>query len=246
MRLPLGYRTARRVIELGRAAFFGIGDADLPKNRSAQLQADDRTPQFGFVGSRYSPARILLFGINPGNGSETEMRSASDARMMPALARFAADPSPEHFVAAQRAYQAECTGWRTWRHCARILEAVGLEIEQIAYSNCLPWRSDHETRFSRDIATRAATLYAIPLVEELKPRLIVAISKRAERILSLGGRPTSNVVIWNAAHALTDRVREERDQAIAAIQSHLARPWQSPIINGASPTESVRPRRDTR
>ncbi len=127
MTLPLGYRTARRVVELGRAAFFGSDDADLPNNRSAQLQADDRTPQFGFVGANYSTVRVLLFGINPGNGPESEHRSATDARMMPALECFAADPTPEHFVAAQRAYQTECTGWRTWRHCARILEAVGLE-----------------------------------------------------------------------------------------------------------------------
>jgi hypothetical protein len=67
---------------------------------------------------------------------------------MPILVRFAQDPSPEHFLQAQRAYEAECKTWPIWRrHCAEITGAGKLALDEIAYSNCLPWRTDSQSKF---------------------------------------------------------------------------------------------------
>lgn len=222
MTLPLGYRTARSVIELGRAAFFGTAEADLPESRSPLLQADDRKPQFGFVGSNYPSVRVLLFGINPGNGPATGTRTAADARMMPALAEFAADPTPERFVAAQRAYRTECVTWPVWRrHCAEVIGAGKLSLDDIAYGNCLPWRTASNSAFSDAVAERAATLYARPLIAELQPKIVIALGKKAAEILRTTEGAPPDLIVWNRAQAATAAVIAERAATAAAIFARL-------------------------
>ena len=219
---PPGYRSAVSVVAAGRAAFFGELEADLPANRSALLRADDLTPQFGYVGAHFSGPRALLFGINPGNGPETVSRSATDARMMPALVAFSADPTPVTFVAAQAAYRAECQTWHVWkRHCSEILGAGRLSFDDIAYSNCLPWRTGSNSAFSESVAKKAAVLYAYPLIDELKPSVTIAVGKRAAEILHLGGRPPPGLIVWNRAQAATDAVREERAEAAREIFARI-------------------------
>lgn len=221
---PLGYVAAGCVLKAGRAAFFGALDADLPSNRSPQLRQDDLTPQFGYVGSGYRATRVLLLGINPGNGTETVRRSATDERMMPALIAFAADPTPDRFAIAQRAYQAECAGWHVWkRHCSEAIGAGRLSLDEIAYSNCLPWRSGSNSAFSDHVAERAAMLYAYPLIEELKPSVVVALGKRAAEILQIGGKPPPNLITWNRAQAATSTVLRDRAEAGAMILATIGR-----------------------
>lgn len=221
---PLGYETACRILAIGRAAFFGTHDADLPAHRSPLLRKDDLTPQFGYVGAHFTEFRVLLLGINPGNGPETVDRSPSDARMMPALARFAELPTPENFLAAQRAYQAECSTWPVWRrHCAEITGAGRLSLDEIAYSNCLPWRTGSNSAFSDDVAERAATLYALPLIDELRPSVTVCLGKKAAEILERGRRTIPNMIVWNRAQAATPNVLIDRQRAAEQIFAILGR-----------------------
>jgi hypothetical protein len=131
----LGFESARRVIQLGRAGFFPLEKPDLPVGRSATISADDQIPQFGYVGRGYSTTRIILLGINPGNG-HNQMRSQADARMMPALYRFAENPTEANYAQATQAYLAECQTWPVWkRHCAEVIGAGKLALGEIAYSN---------------------------------------------------------------------------------------------------------------
>jgi hypothetical protein len=221
---PLGFRTATAVLKIGRSAFFGGTDIDLPLNRSTLLRGDDLTPQFGYVGSRYNETRLLLLGINPGNGKQTEVRSATDERMMPMLIQFASNPTPGNFAVAQAAYQAECETWHVWRrHCKDVIGAGKLSLDQVAYSNSLPWRTGSESRFDDAVAERAAILYAIPLIEELKPRLIVAMGKRAAEVLHAAGGVLPKIIVWNRAQAATDSVLRERASAAAKVFAALDR-----------------------
>jgi hypothetical protein len=216
--MPLGYRTARSVLSLGRAALFGNELTDIPSNRSPLLQRDDLTPQFGYVGQRYARKRVLLLGINPGNGPDNLNRSAVDARMIPILVRFAQDPSPEHFLQAQRAYEAECKTWPIWRrHCAEITGAGKLALDEIAYSNCLPWRTDSQSKFDDHVAERAASLYARPLIEELQPSAVICVGKRASSIVRMAGEALPPVIVWNRAQAATAAVLAERRRAAAEV-----------------------------
>jgi uracil-DNA glycosylase len=215
----LGFATAKRVDELGRHAFFSEQNTDLPLGRSLILQGDDLAPQFGFVGARYPSARILLIGINPGNGGNNTNRIAEDSRMMPAILRFARTPTEQNFVEATRAYMNECQSWKVWkRYCSEVIGAGKLSFDEIAYSNCLPWRTHSKSGFSDTVARKAATLYVRPFIEELRPSLIVAMGKeRVPAILQMTGLSLPPVIPWNRSQAATAAAKHERDNAAAKI-----------------------------
>jgi hypothetical protein len=221
---PLGYRAACAVLKAGRTAFFKDADRDLPINRSDLLRQDDLTPQFGFVGRAYTKTRVLLLGINPGNGRETNTRTATDERMMPSLIRFARDPSPTNFTVAQGAYQAECANWHIWRrHCAEITGAGKLSLDDIAYSNSLPWRTGSESNFDESVAERAATLYAHPLIDELNPAIVICLGKRAAEIVRIGNPKIPHLIVWNRAQAATPSVLLDRKRAAEEVFTVLGR-----------------------
>lgn len=215
----LGFATAKHVVELGRNAFFSAQEPDLPDRRSMLLRGDDMAPQFGYVGARYPSTRILLMGTNPGNGGNNDRRIAEDERMMPSVRRFAESPTEENFVAAARACKSEVERWRIWKvHCAEVIGAGKLTLDEIAYSNCLPWRTASKSAFSDDVARKAAELYARPLIEELQPCLIVAMGKkRVAPILRMTGLSLPTLIVWNCSQAPTKAAIRERAQAAAQI-----------------------------
>lgn len=221
--LPLGYLAAKHVLELGRSAFFGWANGDLPQHRSDEISQYDKTPQFGYVGARYRETRVLLMGINPGNGP-SDFPTSSDRQLMPALVKFAQQRSPESFIEAQRAYQSVCRGWDIWkRHCSKVIAAGRLSVDKIAYSNCLPWRTESESGFSGAVAERAAKLYAYPLIEEVEPHVIIAMGKRAAEVLGLCERSLPPVIPWNCSRAATLKVVQERSDTAARISAMLKR-----------------------
>ena len=222
--MQLGYKSAQRVVrDYRREAFFGGIDIDFPKNRPLELRDDDLTPQLGYVGECYSETRVLILGINPGNGPD--VRSKADEQMMPALISFANNPSQERFDQAQKAYKAVCVTWPVWwrRRCSEVIGAGKLELEEVAYSNCLPWRTESGTAFTPSVQEKAAKLYAYPLIEELQPKLIIALGKCATKILRLAGQELPLLITWNCAQAATPAVLEERAKAAAEILTVLGR-----------------------
>lgn len=219
---PLGYAAAKYVVELGRAAFFGSHSFDLPENRSQLIAQNDLVPQFGYVGAQFQSHRVILLGINSGNGHD-EKQSEGDKAMMPALRSFASRPSPESFIKAQSAYRAVCQSWPMWgNHCSGLLADVGLSIDHIAYSNCLPWRTASQSAFGETVAERAAMLYALPFVEELKPKVIVALGKKAAAILAYSPVTLPPIVTWNRARAPAESVVRERREATEQLVRLLA------------------------
>lgn len=208
--VPLGYHTARSVLVAGRAAFFGEPEGDLPSGRSAVVQQDDLVPQFGYVGHRYRDFRVLLLGINPGNGPN-EAQSPGDAMMFPVLRRFLEQPSTETFAKAQGAYRSVCEAWPLWkRHCSQVIGAGRLSLDDIAYTNCLPWRTQSQSAFSDRVAERAVAIHVEPLIDELKPQVIVAMGKRADQILRISTKRLPEIIVWNRAQAATPSVIADR------------------------------------
>jgi hypothetical protein len=108
---PLGYRTACQVLAAGRGAFFGGVDIDLPERQTAFQRKDDLLPQFGYVGADYSISRVLLLGINPGNGQEMAEESAADQTTMSSKLSFVQAPSVKNFVEAEANYKSDCQTW---------------------------------------------------------------------------------------------------------------------------------------
>ena len=224
--LPLGYKSAKDAIALGRSAFLDSVTSDLPHNRSALVASDDLIPQFGYVGTQFDQSRVLLLGINPGNGNDL-VRSRQDNTMMPALHRFAADVSITSFIQAQKAYKSVCQSWPIWRrHCSEVIGAGKLSFEDIAYSNALPWRTASESNFDDAVGKKAAKNYVYPLIEELQPRVIIAMGKKAARIIGLGGKSFPNLIVWNRAQVATSSVQRERTTAAEQIFNIIGRKAQ--------------------
>jgi hypothetical protein len=220
--LPLGFLPAKHTVEAGRSQFFGDADADLPPGRSVLLGAHDRAPQFGFVGTRYGDRRVLLLGINPGNGPDNDEPTRGDVRMMPAIAAFAECPTTDNFDIASLAYKAECEKWPMWRrHCKEVLGPGKLTFEEIAYSNCLPWRTASQSAFSASVAQKAAELYVEPLLKELAPKIVIAMGKRAAQIVAMTSEIVPELIVWNRAQAATEAVKAERLAAAAQIFAAL-------------------------
>jgi hypothetical protein len=208
-----GFVAARQVVHLGRAAFFDAHRPDIPVAETTQIAADDLLPQFGFVGKRYEKRRVLLLGINPGNGPRG-YRNAGDERQMPALEAFAANPTPENFLEAQRAYREVCELWRMWgRECSELLELTGLTIDEAAFTNAIPWRTASTSQFHKSVSRNAATLYVQPYLADLRPRILVAVGKKAAEGLEFIDTQAAQIVVWNRARAPTPPVLAERKVA---------------------------------
>ena len=221
---PLGYDAARRTVELGRAAFFSGLGVDIPCSESDLIHSDDRLPQFGYVGSNYLAKRILFLGINPGNGPR-RTRNVGDGFQMPMLERFVSEPTEDNFLRAQKAHHDACQTWFIWgRECNELLTLGGLHMDDIAFSNALPWRTKSEAGFARSVERLAAEHYVRPLFDELQPRIVVAVGKKVQRILNDAGSWTASVVVWNRSRALTQCVREDRQQAGELLQTLVRYP----------------------
>jgi hypothetical protein len=220
----LGYAAAKQVVERGRGAFFPAERPDLPISQSEIVGRDDRTPQFGFVGARFSTTRVpvLLLGINPGNG-DRDRRSDQDAQMMTAMHSFAKSPTEQTFAAATAAYMRECRSWRYWQnHCDPVIRAGNWSFDEIAYSNALPWRTQSESGFLVYPQKKAAELYIAPLIKHLKPRLIVAIGCKAEDILHRTGVPLPEVKCWPRGWS-TPATMQKRENTLLEIAQFVVR-----------------------
>lgn len=226
--VKLGFDAARRVVQAGRGAFFPTPDADLPVRQSSILRQDDQIPQLGFVGANYPAYRVLLLGINPGNGGNNQKRIPTDDKMMPAMYAFAREPTEQNFVAASHAYQ---TGFETWGprllRCAELFGPGKLAASDVAYATCLPWRTGSKPPFTDDVMQKAATLFLRPLIEDLAPAIIVAMGKTdVPNFLQMTGLRTPPVIRpipWNRSQAATPAALNDRRAAAARILNKIVR-----------------------
>lgn len=220
----MGFDAARRVVQAGRGAFFRTPDADLPVRQSSILRQDDLIPQLGFVGANYQAHRILLLGINPGNGGNNQKRNPADDKMMPAMYAFVREPTEQNFVAASRAYQ---TGFETWGprllRCPELFGPGKLAVSDVAYATCLPWRTGSKPPFTDDVMQKAATLFLRPLIEELAPAKIVAMGKTdVPKFLQMTGLHIP-FILWNRSQAATPTALDERKAAAERILNGIVR-----------------------
>lgn len=93
------FHVAHATLRGGRKLLFESETAALPTRMSDAVSADDKIPQFGFVGKYYEKRKIAIIGINPGNGPD-DHRTQSDDEMMPVLHGFVTEPSEVTYAAA--------------------------------------------------------------------------------------------------------------------------------------------------
>jgi hypothetical protein len=137
---------------------------------------------------------------------------------MPALYNFFERRDELSFVEAMTAYKAVCETWHIWRHCRPWMTAANLNLEDIAYTNLLPYRIRSGANYSDLIALKALDEYLVPLIKELKPKIVVALGKRRpfEELLTKKSSGMS-IFAWNRAQASTEAVIKERSDTAREI-----------------------------
>jgi hypothetical protein len=170
----------------GRELLFETPFADLPPDRSQTIANDNRIPQIGFVGDNYDKRRILVIGINPGNGPG-DFRSPSDAVMFPALYKFFEMPNHETYAAAMAAQMEAFPSWLASKEIGPTLGQEGITTNDIAYINASPYRAGNGT--AHDVfrtvrrKKRAAANWVSPMLLALQPVIVIAHGVEAARIL---------------------------------------------------------------
>ena len=96
----------------------------------------------GFIGDDYEAWRILVLGINPGNG-QRNFRSGSDSRMIPLLHAFAAQPDEQTYKVAMKAQMEAFPSWPASQELWPLIEGEGIALSEIAYVNANPYRADN-------------------------------------------------------------------------------------------------------
>ncbi|HEY5347226.1 MAG TPA: hypothetical protein VIJ72_03465 [Rhizomicrobium sp.] len=212
------YEIASSVVKAGRELLFEGANIDLPPNRSETIANDDRIPQVGFIGDNYDERRILVVGINPGNGP-SNFRSPSDAAMFLPLYRFVETPSHETYAEAMAAQMTAFPSWLASQELGPKLDLEGVTTNDIAYINASPYRAGNGTandvfRTVRRKKTAAAK-WVGPMLFALRPAIVIAHGVEAARIINYADRAILPL-IFNRV-----RIKAQRDAANATFSSDL-------------------------
>lgn len=233
---PLGYRAALAVLQIGFDRMFAGCEHARPQSSSLATDEDNRTPQFGFVGEGYQRSGVLVLGLNPGVVRRATVQ-ARDRASLCALQAFQAAPTPSRFLEAQAANRLALEAWRDEnRHWRTLLGEAGLKFDDIAFSNCLPWRTKKDKLPSR-LQLHAAAYYAWPLVAELKPRLVICFGcnaaqvfeprpRRVPRSIDVPPRPPTPLpphVVWRRDRNKTADIERKQARTLEEINSVLDR-----------------------
>ena len=218
---PLGYRSACAVLRIGFDRMFAGCEHARPQSSSLATDEDNRTPQFGFVGEGYQRSGVLVLGLNPGVVRRATVQ-ARDRASLCALQAFQAAPTPSRFLEAQAANRLALEAWRDEsRHWRTLLGEAGLSFDDIAFSNCLPWRTAKDSLPSR-LQLHAAAYYAWPLVTALKPRLVICFGCNAAQVFEPRSRrvPCPSDVLPHPTLPLPPHVVWPRDRVKDAKTEH--------------------------
>ena len=212
------FDVAKSITIAGRELLFEDADIGLPPKRSEEVASDDRIPQLGFIGDNYDGQRILVVGINPGNGP-SDSRSARDAAMFPALYEFVEAPSHETYAKAMSAQMAAFPLWLASKEIGPILDAEGLTPNDIAYINASPYRAGNGT--ANDVfgtvwrKRAAAAKWVGPMLLALRPAVIIAHGIGAARIIRYADKEILPLTFNRV------RIKAQRDTANANFPSDL-------------------------
>jgi hypothetical protein len=136
----------------------------------------DRLTNPGYIGSKFNG--VVFLAKNPGNGVAAGP-SPLERELFSALADLKADAV--HFRRFNGAYQA---GLRQWSIGRYLLEA-NAPLEQVAFLNLIPWRTDPERMNAanwRDAAVRGGEILNRQLVQ-MRPREIIILGNSTENLI---------------------------------------------------------------
>lgn len=172
---------------LTRADIFGNDNLLMP---IVEL-VDAVTAAPGFVGERYRRGGMAILSINPAGGKKGYVATEAD-RQMYATFRALRDASPEGrlaaFEQASAAMIAEMPKWRRLygRHVGKILDALGLELADIAYLHLVPFRTrgdrGYELNRKPNVLANGYERGLRAQLMALAPGRIIAIDKLSDEV----------------------------------------------------------------
>ena len=175
----------RDCVRISREEVFGAAD----EKCTPRHLLDDAAVMFaGYVGVDWRPADgLLLLAINPGGGGDAyEHRTPEDREFIPVLRRFKEARGSEVLESFERvnlAFVRIVKGWSIWNILDATLHAAGVELKEVAYMNIVPYRTRNNTEPPVAARERGWKQIVEPSLHHLAPRAIVAIGKRAGRVV---------------------------------------------------------------
>jgi hypothetical protein len=207
-----------------REAVFGSADASI---RPINLPDDAATMFAGYVGTRYERGKgVLLLAINPGGGGDAyTARIPADEVFYPLLLAFKssnADPD-KAFERVNASFAQIVQTWNLWRILGPTLEAAGLNLDEVAYMNVVPYRTRQDKMPPTSARRVAWDRIAAPTIELLDPRALISLGKKAGSVVDslcrddrkryCVPRTIGDTYISDEARAVLAQINRERGDA---------------------------------
>lgn len=169
---------------ISRQAIFGSTEASI---RPINLPEDTDTMFAGYVGTRYEPGKgVLLLAINPGGGGDAyTARIPEDEVFYPLLLAFKSSDSGvrEAFERVNTSFARIVQSWNLWRILGPTLDAAGLQLDEVAYMNVVPYRT-RENKTPPASARRVGWERIVaPTIELLDPKALISLGKKAGSVV---------------------------------------------------------------
>lgn len=143
--------------------------------------ADCATRLPGFIGERYEVGKgVLLVGV------VLKTAEAADPAFLPAVSAAAAwaragrgaTSDASFFADTRAAYANAMPGWPVWKRFGAVLEVLGLELEDVAYTNAAKcwhtWRGYDDRNLAKNLASKCSSKFSqiSSLADCIEPRQV--------------------------------------------------------------------------
>ncbi|MEQ1888309.1 MAG: hypothetical protein ABL951_03905 [Alphaproteobacteria bacterium] len=148
-----------------------------------------RTASAGWVGENYTTGGTVFMGINPGGGKSAYIQPKPDDIVLYDLLRAFKNARGE--TELKQTFHRLSSGWidlqaghNIWRLLEGLLEAAGLEVQQTAFLNLVPFRTLDNKPPSRGSIIRAWNLATKKQIAVLQPTRIFLLGYKVADALA--------------------------------------------------------------
>lgn len=175
-----------------RHQIFGIDDP-IPLNNLEHA----RIMFAGYVGAEYRHGGVVLLAINPGGGGDSYRSVPSDEEFYSLLKAFRECKPTQAAVRFNRVnaqFASTLLSWNLWRIVEPTLDAANVSLSEIAYMNAVPYRTRNNEMPKANAREAAWQLVTGPALEALQPKMLIALGKKAGRIVEQYYRGSAETV----------------------------------------------------
>jgi hypothetical protein len=135
------FSSTLRTLSLDRSVVFG--EADIPPVLDTSFLDRAATPTW--VGPRYRTGGVVLMALNPGGGAAIRRGWAHEndekcARALKCILDECTEDAYLHW--RDKVYREYIPTWNTWLSISAVLEALSLELDDIAWGDLIPFRME--------------------------------------------------------------------------------------------------------